>query len=73
MTRPPVLRTVDHQFSVLLSPTRRAARLARLLASAQLTSWGLPSATAAQVVAELAANAVLHGCVRGRDFRLTLS
>ncbi|MEV0177763.1 ATP-binding protein [Streptomyces sp. NPDC050625] len=59
-------------FSVLLSPTPRGARLARLLATEQLRSWGLPSEKAAQVVAELAANAATHGRVRGRDFRLSL-
>lgn len=62
-----------HQLSVLLSPTRRGARLARLLTVAHLASWGLSSPRAEQVVAELAANAVLHGRVPGRDFRLTLT
>ncbi len=61
------------QFSVLLSPTRRGARLARTLTVAHLISWGLPSETAAHIVAELAANAALHGRVPGRDFRLTLT
>ncbi|AVZ73389.1 hypothetical protein SLUN_15575 [Streptomyces lunaelactis] len=61
------------QFAVLLSPTRRGARLARLLASAQLASWGLPSEAAAQIVAELATNATVHGRVQGRDFRLDLA
>ncbi|GGU33987.1 ATP-binding protein [Streptomyces lavendofoliae] len=60
------------QFTVLLSPTRRGARLARLLTAAQLTDWGLPSESAAQIVAELAANAAFHGRVPGRDFRLDL-
>ncbi|MDQ0794556.1 ATP-binding protein [Streptomyces sp. B1I3] len=71
ITRPgPVVPT--RQFTVLLSPTRRAARLARLLAVAHLCSWGLPSERAAHIVAELAGNAVLHGRVPGRDFRLDL-
>ncbi|MEU3919167.1 ATP-binding protein [Streptomyces sp. NPDC029004] len=61
------------QFSVQLSATRRGARLARLLATEQLRSWGLPFETAAQVVAELASNAALHGRVAGRDFRLALA
>ncbi|HEY9437258.1 MAG TPA: ATP-binding protein [Streptomyces sp.] len=61
------------QFTVLLSPTHRAARLARLLTTAHLGSWGIPSETAAQVVAELANNAVAHGRVPGRDFRLDLT
>ena len=61
------------QFTVLLSPTHRAARLARLLTTAHLDSWGIPSETAAQVVAELANNAVAHGRIPGRDFRLDLT
>ncbi|MFF8913616.1 ATP-binding protein [Streptomyces sp. NPDC015032] len=60
-------------FTVLLSPTRRGARLARLLTTAQLGEWGIPSESAAQIVAELAANAVVHGRVPGRDFRLELT
>lgn len=64
--------TAERTFTVLLSPTRRGARLARLLAVAHLDLWGQPSATAAQVVAELAANAALHGRVSGRDFQLRL-
>ncbi|WP_420709058.1 ATP-binding protein [Streptomyces sp. NRRL S-37] len=59
-------------FSVLLSATPRSARLARLLADAQLRDWGYDSETARQVVAELAVNAVTHGRVPGRDFRLVL-
>ncbi|MEV7388540.1 MULTISPECIES: ATP-binding protein [unclassified Streptomyces] len=59
-------------FSVLLSPTRRGARLARLLATEQLRAWGLPLEDAAHVVAELAANAATHGRVAGRGFRLSM-
>ncbi len=59
-------------FTVQLSPTPRGARLARLLAREQLRSWGLPLDPAELIVAELAANAVTHGRVAGRDFRLTL-
>ncbi|MCX2971069.1 MULTISPECIES: ATP-binding protein [Streptomyces] len=66
-------RAPVRQFTVLLSATRRGARLARLLTVAHLGSWGLPSERAAHVVAELAANAVLHGRVPGRDFRLDLA
>lgn len=66
------------QFSVRLSATRRGARLARRLAVQQLAEWGRPydsavSAAAAQIVAELAVNAVQHGRVPGRDFRLRLA
>lgn len=65
-------------FSQLLSATPRGVRLARLLAVQQLTRWGWPpsspvSESMALVVAELAANAVTHGRVPGRDFRLTLT
>jgi anti-sigma regulatory factor (Ser/Thr protein kinase) len=59
-------------FTALLSPTPRGARLARLLATEQLRAWGVPLDRAPQIVAELAANAVTHGRVPGRDFRLTL-
>lgn len=61
------------RFTVQLSSTRRGARLARLLAIEQLRSWGVPFDAAAHVVAELCANAVLHGRVAGRDFRLVLT
>ncbi|WP_408051744.1 ATP-binding protein [Streptomyces sp. HO565] len=63
-------------FAQLLSSTRRGARLARLLAVGQLRSWEVsPGVTeqAEQIVAELAANAALHGRVHSRDFRLGLS
>ncbi|GAA2088670.1 ATP-binding protein [Streptomyces albiaxialis] len=60
------------------SATRRGARLARRLAVCQLDAWGVPfgselSEKVALVVAELAANAVLHGRVPGRDFEVTMS
>ncbi|MDN3269704.1 ATP-binding protein [Streptomyces sp. MA15] len=65
-------------FTQRFSATRRGARLARLLTAYQLTEWGHPHGTEAHdtvilVVAELAANAVLHGRVPGRDFALFLS
>ncbi|MFF5570863.1 ATP-binding protein [Streptomyces luteogriseus] len=59
-------------FSVLLSPTARGARLARLLAKEQLRTWGLPLDPAQLIVAELANNAATHGRVPGRNFRLLL-
>ncbi|MGW0363210.1 ATP-binding protein [Streptomyces sp. NPDC003034] len=55
-----------------LPSTPRGARAARALTVAQLAEQKLPFEDAAQVVAELAANAVTHGRVRGRDFRLVL-
>lgn len=62
---------------VLLSSTRRGARLARLLAVQQLDDWGIPPSVpaaraVASVTAELAANAVTHGRLPGRDFELRL-
>jgi anti-sigma regulatory factor (Ser/Thr protein kinase) len=67
-----------HRFTVRLSATRRGARLARRLVTQQLDAWGWPydsdsSRTAALLVAELAANAITHGRVPGRDFRLGLT
>ncbi|MFD6314436.1 ATP-binding protein [Streptomyces nigra] len=59
-------------FSVLLSPTPRGARLARLLATEQLRTWGLPLDPAQLIVAELANNAATHGRVPGRNFQLLL-
>ncbi|MET8562281.1 ATP-binding protein [Streptomyces flaveolus] len=61
-----------------LSATPRGARLARRLTSTALATWGHPhdgdlSHTAQLIVAELAANAVTHGRVPGRDFELRLA
>ncbi|MFE0384525.1 ATP-binding protein [Streptomyces bungoensis] len=71
-------RTPTHHLTLRFSGTRRGARLARQLAVQQLTEWtGLPydsdpARTVALVTAELASNAIRHGSVPGRDFRLTL-
>ncbi|MFE1297864.1 ATP-binding protein [Streptomyces sp. NPDC058731] len=73
---PPQITATVHTFAQLLSPSRCGARLACLLASEQLRAWPVsPGVTerAEQIVAELAANAALHGRVGGRDFRLTLA
>ncbi|MGW9344224.1 ATP-binding protein [Streptomyces albidoflavus] len=64
-------------FTQRFSSTPRGARLARHLTAHQLDAWGIPygtvdSDTAALLVAELAANAVTHGRVPGRDFELAL-
>ncbi|MER6453170.1 ATP-binding protein [Streptomyces sp. NPDC059688] len=61
-----------------LSATPRGARLARRLTGGALATWGFPhdgdlSRTAQLLVAELAANAVTHGRVPGRDFELRLA
>ncbi|MFD7432730.1 ATP-binding protein [Streptomyces sp. NPDC059818] len=64
-------------FAQRCSATRRGASLARRLAVWKLDTWGIPygtrlSDTVALLVAEPAANAVLHGRVPGRDFELRL-
>ncbi|MDO0926542.1 ATP-binding protein [Streptomyces sp. TG1A-8] len=64
-------------FAQRFSSTRRGARLARRLAAHRLEAWGVPYGSAASdtlllIVAELAANAVRHGRVPGRDFALRL-
>lgn len=72
----PQLPAAVRTFAQQLSSTRRGARLARLLTYEQLRTWqASPDVTdrAEQIVAELAANAALHGRVQGRDFRLTLT
>ncbi|GAA1426075.1 ATP-binding protein [Streptomyces thermospinosisporus] len=73
-TTPVTLRVFTQRFS----STSRGARLARHLAVTQLHAWGIPYGThvsdaAALIVAELAANAVTHGRVPGRDFELCLT
>ncbi|MFE4756566.1 ATP-binding protein [Streptomyces mirabilis] len=70
--------TPARTFAQRFSSTRRGARLARLLAAYQLTEWGHPYGTEVHdavvlVVAELSANAALHGCVPGRDFAFLLA
>ncbi|MER5729638.1 ATP-binding protein [Streptomyces sp. NPDC002138] len=60
-------------FAVRLPATPRGARRARLLAVERIAAWGLPTEGAALVVAELAANAVTHGRVPGRGFRVVLA
>lgn len=76
MNQPALQLSAPHlSFTQLFSSTRRGARLARLLTVSQLRSWSAPQGLTERVelvVAELAANAVLHGHVPGRSFRLTL-
>ncbi|MFI0815599.1 ATP-binding protein [Streptomyces sp. NPDC021098] len=71
-------RTTSDQFTHRFSSTRRGARLARLLVLQQLDEWGFRyrgevSDLIAAIVAELAANAVIHGRVPGRDFEVRLA
>jgi anti-sigma regulatory factor (Ser/Thr protein kinase) len=65
-------------FAMRFSSTPRGARLARLLVGQRLDAWGLPYGSEAHhalslIVAELAANAVRHGRVPGRDFHLAVT
>jgi anti-sigma regulatory factor (Ser/Thr protein kinase) len=67
-----------HEFAMRFTSTPRGARLARRLAACRLDEWGHPYGTDTHdtvvlVVAELAANAVRHGHVPGRDFHLRLT
>ncbi|MFF1514409.1 ATP-binding protein [Streptomyces sp. NPDC058305] len=71
------LTSPTRHFTMRFSSTPRGARLARRLAGQRLDAWGVPYGSAAHdevtlVVAELCANAVRHGRVPGRDFRLWL-
>ncbi|MFH9422862.1 ATP-binding protein [Streptomyces sp. NPDC017529] len=73
--QPPVTVRV---FTQRFSSTRLGARLARHLAVHRLDAWGFPYGTSfsddvGAVVGELAANAVTHGRVPGRDFELRLA
>ncbi|MFF4066041.1 ATP-binding protein [[Kitasatospora] papulosa] len=66
-----------HHFTMRFSSTPRGARLARRLAGERLDAWGIPYGSEAHdalllTVAELSSNAVRHGHVHGRDFRLRL-
>ncbi|MFE9772251.1 ATP-binding protein [Streptomyces sp. NPDC005931] len=71
------ITTPTGELAQRLSPTPRGARLARRLTAHQLDAWGFPHGsepndTAQHVVGELAANAVTHGRVPGRDFEIRL-
>ncbi|WP_432121337.1 ATP-binding protein [Streptomyces sp. S1] len=82
MTAPPTSGSLEAPvtISVLVqrfSPTPRGTRLTRRLTLHQLDTCVVPhgspaSDTAAVLVAELAANAVTHGRVPGRDFELAV-
>ncbi|MET9853449.1 ATP-binding protein [Streptomyces sp. NPDC006450] len=69
----PHIRDSAVQFTAQLAATPLGARQARRLAVETLAGWGLPSEGPALIVAELAANAVTHGRVPGRGFRIGLA
>lgn len=67
-----------HEFAMAFTSSPRGARLARRLVSQRLDSWGHPyggrvNDTLTLITAEPAANAVQHGHVAGRDFRVRLT
>jgi anti-sigma regulatory factor (Ser/Thr protein kinase) len=69
--------TAHRAFEMRFTSTPRGARLARRLVAVRLDAWGIPFGTDAHeaivlIVAELTANAVVHGHVPGRDFHLRL-
>ncbi|MEU6387537.1 ATP-binding protein [Streptomyces bauhiniae] len=66
------------EFAMRFTATPRGARLARRLVSLRLDEWGHPydgrlNEAVTLIAAELAANAVRHGRVPGRDFHLRLA
>ena len=66
------------RFAMRFSSTPRGARLARRLVAKRLEQWGCsPEGEAYQsmvsIAGELCANAVRHGHVPGRDFRVCLT
>lgn len=74
----PGLSVTARTFCARYASTRLGARLARLQTLLALHEWGIPCDTelsdrAALIVAELAANAVTHGRLPGRDFELRLT
>lgn len=77
--RPSLLPAAEQPvFTLRFTASPRGARLARRLASHQMDAWGWGYGTPVHdavelVVAELAANAVTHGRVPGRDAELRLS
>ncbi|GAB2968026.1 hypothetical protein GCM10023080_033540 [Streptomyces pseudoechinosporeus] len=74
----PQVPVTARTFTQRLSSTPRGARLARRLVAHRLDEWGHPygsetNDTLTSIAAELAANAVRHGRVSGRDFRVRLT
>ncbi|MFG3659495.1 ATP-binding protein [Streptomyces sp. NPDC047706] len=77
-TEQPAPATPVHScFTLRLSSTPRGARLARRLCGERLDAWGVPYGSEEHdvlslLISELATNAVTHGHVTGRDFRVHL-
>ncbi|MEE1940619.1 ATP-binding protein [Streptomyces sp. TRM 70361] len=75
LPRPCVSAAVLHEDALDYTPVPSSVGLARSRAARLVSGWGHPgiAGDAALVVGELAANAVLHGSVRGRLFRVRLT
>lgn len=78
VARAPQPMAAHHEFAMRFTSTPRGARLARRLVSHRLDQWGygydsVANETMTLIAAELAANAVQHGHVPGRDFHLRLT
>ncbi|MEV5397091.1 ATP-binding protein [Streptomyces cellulosae] len=77
-TEQPALATPVYScFTLRFSSTPRGARLARRLCGERLDAWGIPYGSDAHdvlslLISELATNALTHGHVTGRDFRVHL-
>ncbi|WP_405888039.1 ATP-binding protein [Streptomyces sp. NBC_01136] len=77
-TRTAAAATESRLFAMQFTSSPRGARLARQLTVRRMAEWGYPpssdpSGTVSLLVAELAANAVRHGHVPGRDFHLRIA
>ncbi|MFG2587730.1 ATP-binding protein [Streptomyces sp. NPDC048438] len=66
---------VLHEDRLDYTPTARSVPLCRRRAARLVAEWGQPQRAdeAALLVSELATNALLHGCMRGRLFRVHLT
>ncbi|MFE6764180.1 ATP-binding protein [Streptomyces sp. NPDC057689] len=64
-----------HEDRLDYTPTARSVTLARRRAARLVTAWGHPhrAAEVALLVSELATNALIHGSLRGRLFRVHLT
>ena len=74
-TRCPVPEPAVHEDALEYSPYPRSVSLARRWGARLLTEWGMPqlAGDAAVLLTELAINAVLHGALPGRLFRVRLT
>ncbi|MEV8226082.1 ATP-binding protein [Streptomyces sp. NPDC079167] len=71
----PAPEPVLHEDRLDYTPTARSVSLCRRRAARLVTEWGQPDRAdeTALLVSELATNALLHGCMRGRLFRVRLT